>query len=197
MTTPPSRQPRIAPLEPPFTPEVADALTRMMPVRSSLPPLALFRTLVIHPALADAMHGLARYLLGPKPADGLAARDRELVIQRVCARCGCDYEWAVHAAAYGPRVGLDDAQLRATAVGAADDPAFTVRDRLLVALVDQLHDTAAVDDALWADLARHFSAPQLVELLVLAGWYHAIAYVANGARVPREPWAPSMPQAIR
>jgi 4-carboxymuconolactone decarboxylase len=30
--------------------------------------------------------------------------------------------------------------------------------------------------------------PQLIELLMLAGWYHAISYVCNAARVPLESW---------
>jgi hypothetical protein len=46
-----------------------------------------------------------------------------------------------------------------------------------------------VGDALWNEMAAHWSAPQLVELLALAGWYHAISYVCNAARVPLEPWA--------
>jgi alkylhydroperoxidase family enzyme len=193
MTTSPTTAPRIAPLEPPFAPAAAELLTRMMPTRTKLPPLALFRTLALHPALAEAMHGLGRYLLNAQPPDGLATRDREIVIHRVCARCGCDYEWAVHAAAYGPRVGIDAAQLAATATGSADDPAFTESDQLLVAAVDHLHDTATVPDALWVALAARWSTAQLIELLVLSGWYHAIAYVANGARVAPEPWAPPMP----
>jgi alkylhydroperoxidase family enzyme len=40
-----------------------------------------------------------------------------------------------------------------------------------------------VSDALWAELAAHFTPPQLLEVLVLAGWYHVIAFVANGAGV--------------
>ena len=37
---------RIAALEPPFTPEVAQALDRIMP--AGVPPLALFRTLAVN-----------------------------------------------------------------------------------------------------------------------------------------------------
>ncbi|MCR8961584.1 hypothetical protein M0765_028780 [Variovorax sp. S2] len=63
------------------------------------------------------------------------------------------------------------------------------RDRLLVQLVDQLHDTSHVDDALWEALGAHWSPPQLIELMMLAGWYHAVSYVCNAARVPLEKWA--------
>jgi len=45
-----------------------------------------------------------------------------------------------------------------------------------------------VSEALWAQLAALWSPPQLIELLMLAGWYHAISYVCNATRVPLEPW---------
>jgi hypothetical protein len=39
-------------------------------------------------------------------------------------------------------------------------------------------------------LARLFSQEQLLDLLMLAGWYHAISFTANGARVACEDGAP-------
>jgi 4-carboxymuconolactone decarboxylase len=56
-------------------------------------------------------------------------------------------------------------------------------------MADELHDTATVGDALWQRLAAVWSPAQRVELLMLAGWYHAISYVCNAARVPPEDWA--------
>ncbi len=186
-------EPRIPPLEPPFEADVEHLLGKMMPRNSPIPPLALFRLLARNKPLAEAMQGLGSYFLGKKanPDEALASRDRELVIDRVCARCGCEYEWGVHATVYGARMGLSEPQIAATA---APDPAeFGGRDRLLLALVDALHDTAQVPDSLWAGAALHWSESQLLEILVLSGWYHAISYVANAARVPLEPWAARFP----
>lgn len=42
-------------------------------------------------------------------------REREIVIDRTCARCGCEYEWGVHVAAFGSAVGLTPDQLEETA----------------------------------------------------------------------------------
>jgi 4-carboxymuconolactone decarboxylase len=50
-----------------------------------------------------------------------------------------------------------------------------------------------VSDGHWTGLAAHWNDAQLVELLLLVGWYHAISYVANGARVEAEPWAARFP----
>jgi len=182
---------RIAPVEPPYEPAVEAELKRWMPPNAPLDPLRLFRTLARHVPLAGAMHPLGSFFLSRRFA--LGKHEREIVIDRVCARCGCEYEWGVHAAAFGAAVGLDDTMLRATVRGSAADPAWSETDGLLVRLVDELHDTARVSDELWRALAAHWPDETLLELLVLVGWYHVIAFVANGARIEREPWALAFP----
>jgi hypothetical protein len=80
----------------------------------------------------------------------------------------------------------------------------TSRDRLLIIIIitttttttttaaaDALHDTADIPDELWAELSVTFTEPQLLDLLLLAGWYHAISYVARATRLPPEPHAPT------
>jgi hypothetical protein len=184
--------PRIAPVEPPYPPELDAMLRKWMPPGSPVEPLRLFRTLGVHPELAARMRPLGAGLLG----HGLVpARDREIVIHRTCARAGAEYEWGVHALAYGGPVGLTPAQLHASARGGADDPAWSDGDRLLIRLADELHDGATVSPALWAELAARWTGPQLLELLIIAGWYRLLAYVINGAAVEREPWAPRFPGA--
>lgn len=186
--------PRISPVVSAEAPaDVAAEVARWMPPDAGIEPLALFRTLVRHLPLAQAMRPLGSFLLGRGRT--LGKREREIVIDRVCARCRCEYEWGVHAAVFGAAAGLDDAQLRATAAGPAADPAWNAADALLVRLVDELHEGACVSDATWTALAARFSEAQLLELLVLAGWYHVIAYVANGVRLPREAWAARFPGA--
>jgi alkylhydroperoxidase family enzyme len=178
--------PRIPPLEPPYPAPIADLLARMNPPgRPDI--LALFRVLAVHPELAERMLGLGRHLLGRGAAIGL--REREVVITRACARCGAEYEWGVHIAAFGDAAGFSAAERQAIASPAGDLQQLAPRDRLLVSMVDQLHDTSSVDDALWEALGAHWSAPQLIELLVLAGWYRTVSYVCNAARVPLESWS--------
>jgi hypothetical protein len=53
-----------------------------------------------------------------------------------------------------------------------------------------LHDSAVITDDLWLRLARVFRDEQLLDLLMLCGWYHAVSFAANGAQVRREPGAP-------
>ncbi len=48
---------------------------------------------------------------------------------------------------------------------------------------------AAIPDVLWEELNAHWQADQIIEMLILCGWYHAISYVANVAGLPLEAWA--------
>jgi 4-carboxymuconolactone decarboxylase len=179
--------PRILPLDPPYEAAVEAELARWMPPGSGLPPLTLFRTLATDQPLAQAMRGLGSFLLSKRLS--LPLREREIVIARVCARCGCEYEWGVHAVAFGDAARLSEADIAATRAPVGEGAAWTGREALLIELADELHDSGTVGDALWHRLAEHHDDRQLLELLVLCGWYHLISFVANGARVEHEPWA--------
>ncbi len=183
--------PRLAPVDPPYDPELADTLQRLMGAAPDIEPLRLFRTIAHHRQILDRFRQIGSTLLSKGT---LAPAERETVIHRVTARAGAEYEWGVHAVAFGRPLGLTDEQVAATATGDAGDPAWTgERDRLLVRLVDELHDTATVSDELWDALAREWEPPQLLELVVCAGWYRLIAQVINAARVDLEPWAERFP----
>ena len=170
MTTGPA--PRIEPLQPPYPGELGALLTRMTPPDAP-EILALFRVLAVNPLLAERMLPWGGYLLGRKAS--LPLRDRELVILRVCARCGAEYEWGVHWAAFAQAAGLGAREREAIVSPVAGLEALAPRDRLLVQMADALHDQADVDDALWQALSAQWTQPQLIELLMLAGWYHAIS----------------------
>jgi 4-carboxymuconolactone decarboxylase len=188
----PARAPRIAPLEPPYEPGVEEMLRKWMPPNSPLEPLALFRTLAIHDELASRMRRTGAGILGH---GRIEPREREIVIHRTCARAGAEYEWGVHAVAFGRPLGLTDAQLAATVTGSAGDPVWSDHDALLIRMVDELHDTCTISDPLWRELAANYEPDQLLELLIIAGWYRLISYVINGARIASEPWAERLPSA--
>jgi alkylhydroperoxidase family enzyme len=162
------------------------------PAASRRPPLALFRTLLRNFEAGDRIRPLGSYFL---TKGTLEPRDRELVIHRVTARCGAEYEWGVHAEIFGRVLGFGDGWIDATAASAASDRRWNERESLLIRFVDELHDTSTVSDETWSAMAMHWSDEQLLELLMLAGWYHLISFVANGARVPLEQWARRFPAA--
>ena len=185
--------PRIPPLEPPFDNDLGALLAKMTPPDAPNV-LALFRVLAKNPALAERMMSTGGHFLGKRSS--LSMRDRELVIDRTCARCGNEYEWGVHVAAFAKGAGLSDAEVRHTVSHPPDPDAWSAKDAALIAAVDQLHDTSTIDDALWSTLAAHYDESQLVELLMLTGWYTAISFVCNAARVPLETWQARLPRAL-
>lgn len=179
---------RIEPLQPPYERDVAARLEAMMP--PGVPPIGLFRTFVRNLPMATAMGGWGGYELSKRLS--LSMRDREILIDRTCARCRCEYEWGVHVAFFAGRVGLTHDQVTSITHGGSTDSCWADdRDRVLIDAVDALHDDADIDDELWQRLCGHFSEEQVLDVLMLVGWYHAISYAANAARVDREPGAPT------
>ena len=144
---------------------------------------------------AQAMSGWGSYELSRRLS--LTMRDREIVIDRTCARCGCEYEWGVHVAFFGERVDLSDAQIRSLTHGEGSDPCWTdERDRVLIAAVDELHSTATLTDELWDRLCLIFDDVECLDLVFLCGWYHAISFAANATRVALEAGAPRFADMI-
>jgi alkylhydroperoxidase family enzyme len=179
---------KIAPVEEPYEPEVAERLVKMMGGVDA-PPIALFRTLVRNGPLSKAMGPWGGYELGPKLS--LSVRDREIVIDRTTARCGCEYEWGVHIAVFAEQAGLTRDQVASLTHGSATDPCWTDdRDRALVAAVDQLHDGGSVDDDVLGRLRETMGDEQVLDLTMLCGWYHAISFTASTAGVELEAFAP-------
>src|SRR4051812_11127838 len=175
---------RIPPPQPPYEPATAEDLVKLMP--PCMPPLRLFTTLAHNPRVLGRVRRGG--LLDP---GSIALREREIVILRTCALCGSEYEWGVHIRFFAAAAGLTPAQIAATVTG---DPApFSATERLLVALCDALHRSAAVPDELWQPLAESYRPDQLVELIALAGQYHMISFVTNALAIALEPDAPRFP----
>ncbi|HUK70811.1 MAG TPA: carboxymuconolactone decarboxylase family protein [Streptosporangiaceae bacterium] len=178
---------RIEPVHPPFGPDVARQLEAMMP--PGVPPILLFRTFARNLPMTVAMGGWGGYELSKQLS--LTTREREIIIDRTCALCRCEYEWGVHVAYFADRAGLTREQLTSLTHGDSADPCWTEeRERLLIQAADALHDTAHIPDDLWQRIALVLSDAQALDILLLCGWYHAISFAANGARVALEDGVP-------
>ncbi|MFS2124999.1 carboxymuconolactone decarboxylase family protein [Pseudomonas sp. Pseusp97] len=178
--------PRIEPLQPPFPEDMQAAFTRIMP--PGVEPLKLFRTLAHNPRV------LQRFFAGGLLDRGsIALEDRELLILRTTARCGAEYEWGVHVAFYTGKTGFNDEQLVDTCRAIPDAALWSPAQQALLALADNLHDSSTVDDELWVRLSEHFSAEQLIECLMVVGFYHSVSFVVNGLKVQRESYGARFP----
>jgi hypothetical protein len=178
---------RIDAVQPPYGDAVGRRLEAMMP--PGVPPILLFRTFVRNLPMADAMGAWGRYELSRRLS--LSMRAREIVIDRTCARCRCEYEWGVHVAYFAQRVDLTAPQLGSLVHGDASDACWSrVGDRILIEVVDSLHDIGQIADGLWGRLVSEFDESQVLDLVMLCGWYHAISFAANGLRLDPEEGTP-------
>lgn len=183
---------RIAPLEPPYEPEIQTILERMMG-GPGVEPLRLFRVVAHSKPILDKFRSTGSYLLNFGTVDPL---EREIIIHRTCARCGSEYEWGVHVVAYGRRLGLSEEQIRSTVHGSAEDAVWSERQALLIHLADQLYETNELSDDLWKRLEENWTAQQLVELVALAGQYRLVSYFTNAFRIPPEDYAERFPAPL-
>lgn len=178
--------PRIAPAAPPFDPSVQQALDKIMP--PGMAPFAIFTTAARDPRLFAKLVGKAMFGKGH-----LSEREREIVVDRVTARCGAEYEWGVHVGVFAERLGLTEAQLASLVHGDAGDDCWTEADALLIRLCDSLLATYDIDDALWAELAARYSDEALIELIMLVGTYAGGSMMVKALRLEPEPIGRSFP----
>jgi alkylhydroperoxidase family enzyme len=152
------------------------------------PPLVLFTTIA-----RDRRLFFKFFNSGLLDRGNLTIRQREIVIDRVTASCGAEYEWGVHVSVYGEKAGLTEAQIVSLVNGGPDDDCWVDEDRVLIRLCDSLQRDCRVDDEVWSELAAHHSDEAILELLMLAGTYRTVSYLVNGLRLPLEPGARRFP----
>ncbi|MDB5574894.1 MAG: carboxymuconolactone decarboxylase [Bradyrhizobium sp.] len=179
---------RLAPLDPPYAPELERQFDRIM---RGAPPLTLFRTIAVSPRAWEKFSAGGLLDRGP-----LTLREREIVIDRTCARTACEYEWGVHVAAFAAAACLTDEEVRATVLGEATDPCWSVAEQALLAAVDALHLRATLSDAEFATLSAHYDEAKILEIMLLCGFYRTVSYLANGLALPLEASAARFPERI-
>jgi len=170
-----------APRIPPLPPDQRDEQAARVgaPVRAAS---NLFATLVRHPGLFRRWLPFGGKLLAGRLPD----RDRELLILRTAWRCGSDYEWTQHQSI------ARDAGVTAREIewlqldDAPDAPGWAPFDTTLVRAADELHDEGCLSDPTWAALAERYDEPQLIELPMLVGHYHLLAFTLNSLGIQLE-----------
>ncbi len=181
---------RIEPATPPFPEEIQVWFDRLMP--PGVPPLRLFTT------LAKDQRLFQRFMSGGLLDKGnLTLHQREIVIDRVTARCGAEYEWGVHVALFGERVRFNDEQIYSLVHGGAHDACWTDEaEKALIEACDALHESCTLGDDIWTGLSGHFSEAAIIELLLLAGSYRMVSYLVNAFRLPPETYAARFPAKV-
>jgi alkylhydroperoxidase family enzyme len=173
-------QPRLTPLPEPEWDEHQRAVVEPLlfgPTRS-VP--NVHTMLVRAPELAEGMTTFGRIVR----SGGISARHRETLILRTGWNCGSEYEFAEHRQ-LAFAIGMSEEDVRRIQDG-PDAEGWDRFERTLCILADELHATSEVTDATWAELSDDYSEQELIQAMMLVGYYHLVAYMLNGLRVPIE-----------
>jgi 4-carboxymuconolactone decarboxylase len=184
-TTPRPSEPRIA-ARTDTTAELDEILAGGLQIDGR--PLNIFGVLAHHPKLLKRFNVLGGFLLNK----GLIPeRERELVILRIGWNAHAEYEFGQHTL-IGLRCGLtEDEVLELTQPPSACD--WSNDDRALIALADDLATDDCVSDTTWAALAERWSDAELVELLIVAGFYRMVSGFLNSTGVQLDNGVPGFP----
>ena len=151
-------------------------------------PLNIFGVLGHHPKLLKRFNLLGGYILNK----GLIPeREREMVILRIGWNARAVYEFGQHTV-IGRRCGLSDEEITAL-TRAPDEHEWSDDDRTLIAMADDLSTDDCVSDATWEALSTRWSDAELVELLVVAGFYRLVSGFLNSAGVQLDEGVPGFP----
>jgi AhpD family alkylhydroperoxidase len=116
------------------------------------------------------------------PGGTLPRAETELVILRVAHLRRCEYELSQHRR-LAKRAGLDDTQIARVFAG-PDEPAWTPRQRALLAAVDEMDAHHDLTDEVWTQLRVHLDERSAVEFVMLVAHYEMLATAITTLRVP-------------
>lgn len=159
------------------------------------PPL-LYLAMGANPAvLRSYAEGPLLSLHGLMHTGQLDPMDRELAILQVTGRCRAEHEWGVHVAYFGKTSGLTDSQVNATVTDAEPTPAWTDRQRAIIAIADAIVDRRPLHDHEAALIDSSLTDAERIEFLALSSAYLGIAALCQVLQIPAEPGAPTFPLA--
>jgi alkylhydroperoxidase family enzyme len=121
----------------------------------------------------------------------LPARDRELLILRTACNCGSSYEWGQHAMV-AERAGMPGDEIRRVVEG-PDAAGWSAGDAALLRAADELHRDAKITTPTWAALAERYDEASLIEIIMLVGHYHMVAFALNSLEVDLDEWLEPLP----
>jgi len=173
--------PRIDPLPDGEIAEAAmiaiDRIRVMNDIGLDTPVPEFFATVGKHPELLAAFLDFGIRFLGDT---ALPDRQRELAILRTGWLCGAPFEWGEHVI-IGKEAGLTSEEIERIAQGSGA-PGWSEHERALLKACEELHGDAMISDETWDVLGRRLDERQLIELPVLVGQYHKVAFIQNSLR---------------
>lgn len=172
---------RVPMLERDATPaEVQPLYDKLLAERDVVP--NMFKVLANVPGLPQAVAAFLKPLVGDGALPGWY---KELVATRVAMLNDCDY--CVSAHRYSAlQKGATAGQI--AGLGQYESGPFTEREKAGLRYATRLHRSGdAIDEAAFAELSRHFTAPEVIELTMLAAAFEMFPRFVMALRIPVTP----------
>ena len=159
------------------TPEVRQLFDAFMRERGNVP--NLFRAASLRPPIVLTLFAHLRAVTGPGEVPVLL---KELLTVRVSQLNACSYCLASHTA-LSRKHGATDAQLEALEAGRFD--VFVPGWGAALAVADAMTPTTGdVTNDIYAELARWWTAPQIIEITAVIGFFNYFNRFAEALRIP-------------
>lgn len=172
-----------------LAPEQTARLDAMRAERGRLD--GLYETLFLYPELADQVRAFGELMRfrGVLPGD-----IREAVILLVANETRSAYEWSKHEPP-ARDAGLSQPAIEALREGRYDDPVLTELQRDVLAVASASLRVESIPAEPQEHVIAALGVEGLLEAIMLAGWYRAVAGLLVGVDVPlpadaRDPWGP-------
>ncbi len=146
-------------------------------------PINLVRALAHSPRGLELMAAFGSWIRHDCELD---PRLRELAILQVGYLSRSEYEFSHHVQ-IGRTFGVSDSDVQglvADTNGEGSD--LSERDRVVLRAARQLTEGTTLDDETWTDLTEHFTAPRLVDLVLVITHYAQVVRVLGALRIDVE-----------
>ena len=163
-------------------PELSELVAKIKGARAGRL-INIYRLMLHSPALASAWFDLNQAVRYGTEIDGQC---RELAVIRVAILNNVEYVIRAHGPAYALKEGLTPEQVAALSDWQPSD-LFDDKQRALLAYSDAVTRDLDVPDAVFADVRKHFSERQVVELTMLIGAYNMLTRFLKALKVDPEP----------
>jgi alkylhydroperoxidase family enzyme len=163
-------------------PELSDLIARIRSGRGGRL-LNIYRMMLHSPPIASAWFDFNSAVRYQTDVDG---QSRELAVMRVAILNGVDYILCAHGPTFALEEGLTQAQVDALADWISST-LFGDKQQALLAYVDAMTREIDVPEAVFAQLRKHYSERQAVELTMLIGAYNMHTRVLKALKIDPEP----------
>jgi 4-carboxymuconolactone decarboxylase len=159
--------------------DAEDERVREVLARLPEPRINLFTMLANAPALIGPTLRLGEAILTRSDLDVVL---RELAILHTARVTGTEYEWVQHEA-IARLVGIDEEKIRAVDRGEVEGGPFEGRESLALSIVGEVARGGTPSEELVKRGDEELGRPQLLELLIVAGYYAMLGGVMRAVRL--------------